>query len=108
MQTILSRSTLPSRLLHGSSANDRILSAHTETIKELRPSVADDPTLQMIASCTPSRREHKRSDEHDHRILYQANATADPVAFDAYYDLPKDDADDLEVVDCCDPVLVAD
>ncbi|KAI3477577.1 hypothetical protein L1887_60617 [Cichorium endivia] len=98
-------STTCARSLHRSRRGHGVLSAYADSIYEDGPCVADDPAVEGGA---PHGGEHDGSERHDECILHHSEASSDPVALDADKDLSDDDSDDLEVVDCVEPVFVAD
>ena len=76
VQTILlGRDTArSSRVLHGCGSSHGVLATDTDTIHEERPSVADNPSVQVGA---PRSSKHDQTEEHDEGILAQTPATAD-------------------------------
>jgi hypothetical protein len=74
------------------------------TIKEERPSVADDPAVEVQ---TPARSQHQQADEHDQSILDQTPASSNPVTNNADSDLAGHDAHDFKIGDGSNPVIGA-
>jgi len=56
---------------------------------------------------TPRRSKHEQTDEHDHRVLDQTPATAEPVTKNTDQNLTYDNADHLKVGDCLLPDRLA-
>lgn len=74
------------------------------TIDKERPGIANNPAVEVE---TPTRSQHQEADEHDHGVLDEAPASADPVTNNADADLAGHDADDFEVGNSGNPVARA-
>jgi hypothetical protein len=82
-----------------------VLATDTKSVDELRPGVADDPTVE---GSTPRGGKHDETENHDEGILDETDTTTDPVTLDTDTNLTTDDTDNLNVRDGGDPVLLAD
>lgn len=92
-------------VLHRRRRRHRVLSTDTESIDKQTPSVANHPAVQRGS---PHGGQHDQTKEHDQRILHEPGFPADPVALETDADLTNDDAENLEVRLCGDPVFVTD
>ena len=93
------------RVLHTGCRSHGVLASNSNTVEEESPDVADDPA---VLSNTPGSSKHEKTDEHDHGILDETEATAKPVTNNTDENLTDYDTADLEVVDSLRPCLITD
>lgn len=99
----------------------------TDTVEEQRPSVADDPAVEVDS---PRSREHDlqsesdcevsthvssllkgethQTERHDEGVLDETELPSDPISLESDKDLTDDDTQDLKVLNGVDPPNLAD